>query len=256
MTRLTSLKGTLASTFGAAADAYHGAADVQREVASRLARRISSLPLAAQPRVLEIGCGTGFLHRALAPDLTGGRWLLTDLSEPMVRHTRAGLKNGNTGFAVMDGEHIALAPGGFDLICASLVFQWFENLPRSLRGLIDLLAPGGVLAFSTLTAGSFLEWREAHLKIGSASAMRNYPAAKEIAQMIPSGLRATLETESVPRSYRNAAAFLTHWKEIGTHVPDASRPPLTPGTMRKILRQFERGITVTYDVAYATIVKT
>lgn len=255
MTRLTSLKGTLATTFGAAADAYDSAADVQREVASRLARRISGLPLASQPRVLEIGCGTGFLHRALSPDLAGGRWLLTDLSEPMVRHTRAGLKNGHAGFAVMDGEHLACAPGRFDLVCASLVFQWFEDLQRSLRGLIDLLAPGGVLAFSTLTADSFPEWRDAHLKIGTASAMRSYPTAKDIAAMIPKGLRITLETESVPRSYRNATDFLTHWKEIGTHVPDASRPPLTPGTMRKLLRQFERGITVTYDVAYATIVK-
>lgn len=255
MTRLTSLKGTLATTFGAAADAYHSAADVQREVASRLARRISGLPLAPQPRVLEIGCGTGFLHQALAPDLTGGRWLLTDLSEPMVRHTRAGLKREDAGFVVMDGERLAIAPGSIDLICASLVFQWFEDLQESLRGLIDLLAPGGVLAFSTLTAESFPEWRNAHLKIGTASAMRNYPSAKDIAHMMPGDLRIEIETESVPRSYRNATAFLTHWKQIGTHVPDASRPPLTPGTMRKLLRQFERGITVTYDVAYATIIK-
>ena len=255
MTRLTSLKGTLATTFGAAADAYHSAADVQREVASRLARRISALSLAPQSRVLEIGCGTGFLHQALAPDLPGGRWLLTDLSEPMVRHTRAGLKREGAGFVVMDGERLAVAPGSMDLICASLVFQWFEDLQGSLRALIDLLAPGGVLAFSTLTAESFPEWRNAHLKLGTASAMRNYPSAKDIAHMIPRVLRVDIETESVPRSYRNATAFLTHWKQIGTHVPDASRPPLTPGTMRKLLRQFERGITVTYDVAYAVILK-
>lgn len=255
MTRLSSLKGTLASTFGAAADAYHSAADVQREVASRLARRISGLPLATHPRVLEIGCGTGFLHHALASDLTGSQWLLTDLSEPMVRHARAGLANGAARFAVMDGEHLAFPPCSFDLVCASLVFQWFDDLPQSLARLADLLAPGGVLAFTTLTAESFPEWRDAHLKIGTLSAMRNYPAAKEIAQMIPKNLRASFETESVPRSYRNANAFLTHWKEIGTHMPDASRPPLTPGTMRKLLRQFERGITVTYDVAYVIAVR-
>jgi malonyl-CoA O-methyltransferase len=255
VTRLSSLKGTLASAFGAAADAYHSAADVQREVASRLARRIAGLTLAPRPRVLEIGCGTGFLYHALAPDLDRAAWLLTDLSEAMVRRTRAGLAGPTPSLAVMDGEIPSLRPASFDLVCASLVFQWFEDLPDSLRGLTDLLAPGGALVFSTLTAESFPEWRAAHHDIGVRSAMRNYPAAEDIAQMIPKDLRVALEVEAVPRSYRNAHAFLAHWKEIGTYVPDASRPPLTPGTMRKLLRAFDAGITVTYQVAYVSVIK-
>jgi malonyl-CoA O-methyltransferase len=255
LTRLSSLKGTLASTFGAAADAYHSAADVQREVASRLARRISELTLAPRPRVLEIGCGTGFLTQALTPDLADATWILSDLSEAMVRRARLNLAGPAVGFAVMDGELPALPEKSFDLVCASLVFQWFEDLPRSLHGLTNLLAPGGALVFSTLTAESFPEWRAAHHEIGARSAMRSYPAVKDIAQMIPKGMRMTLEAEAVPRFYRNAHAFLAHWKEIGTHMPDASRPPLTPGTMRKLLRRFDGGITVTYHVAYATIVR-
>lgn len=258
MTRLTNFKGAsfkdaLAGAFGAAADAYHTAADVQREVASRLARRIGTLSLAPRPRILEIGCGTGFLHHALAPTLAGGQWLLTDLSEAMVRRARAGT-NGPR-FMVMDGERPSLAGGSFDLICASLVFQWFEDLPGSMAALLDLLAPGGALAFSTLTADSFPEWRAAHREIGTHAAMRSYPSVKDIARMIPKGVRVMLEAEAIPRPYRNAHAFLAHWKDIGTHVPDASRAPLTPGAMRKLLRRFENGITVTYHVTYGTIVK-
>ena len=253
MTRLSSLKGTLATAFGDAADAYHSAADVQREVASRLARRIAGLALAPRPRILEIGCGTGFLHQALAPDLPGARWLLTDLSEAMVRRARAGIGPTSAEFAVMDGEHTPFAPGQFDLICASLVFQWFEDLPASINGLTALLAPGGTLAFSTLTSDSFPEWREAHREIGVRSAMRSYPTRTEIERM--TGTRATVETGSIARRYPSAHAFLTHWKEIGTHVPGASRVPLTPGTMRKLLRRFENGIVVTYDVAYSTFRK-
>jgi malonyl-CoA O-methyltransferase len=173
----------------------------------------------------------------------------------MVRRARANLTSSAASVAVMDGETPSLRPASFDLVCASLVFQWFEDLPRSLRGLADLLAPGGALVFSTLTAESFPEWRAAHQDIGVRSAMRNYPTAKEIARMMPDGLRMTLETEAVPRFYRNAHAFLAHWKDIGTYVPDASRPPLTPGTMRKLLRRFDTGITVTYQVAYVSAVK-
>ncbi|MGE4063269.1 MAG: methyltransferase domain-containing protein [Rhodospirillaceae bacterium] len=254
MTRLSSLKGTLAATFGNAADAYHSAADVQREVASRLARRISELVLAPKPRVLEIGCGTGFLTQALAADLPDATWILSDLSERMVRRARLNLGR-EIGFAVMDGELPALPKESCDLICANLVFQWFENFPESIRALIDLLTPGGALTFSTLTAESFPEWRAAHQEIGTRSAMRSYPTVKDIARMIPKGMGVWLASEAIGRDYRNAHAFLSHWKEIGTHVPDSSRPPLTPGAMRKLLRRFESGITVTYHVAYATIIK-
>lgn len=255
MTRLSSLKGTLATAFGAAADAYHSAADVQRDVASRLARRIAGLTLAPHPRVLEIGCGTGFLFHAVAPDLNGATWLLTDLSEAMVRRARATLAGRPASIAVMDGEMPSLPPARFELICASLVFQWFEDLPRALHGLAELLTPGGALVFSTLTAESFPEWRAAHQDIGARSAVRRYPTVKDIARMIPEGMSMTLDVEAIARPYRNAHAFLAHWKEIGTHVPDTSRPPLTPGTMRKLLRRFEGGITVTYQVAYVTLVK-
>jgi malonyl-CoA O-methyltransferase len=241
--------------FGAAADTYHSAADVQREVASRLARRIAALTLAPRPRVLEIGCGTGFLYQALAPDLKDASWLMTDLSEAMVRRARSGPAGKNARFAVMDGERPPFAAGGFDLICASLVFQWFEDLPGALATLTDLLAPGGALAFTTLTAESFPEWREAHHELGARSAVRGYPTARELARMIPKTAYVDLEAEAIARSYRNAHAFLTHWKEIGTNVPDTSRAPLTPGTMRKLLRKFDHGITVTYHVAYGTAIK-
>lgn len=252
--RRTNLKHAVAGAFGAAADSYHSAADVQRDVASRLARRICGLSLPPRPRVLEIGCGTGFLYQALTDALPDSTWLLTDLSAAMVTRARAGI-GPKARFAVMDGERPALTSGAFDLICSSLVFQWFEDLQGSLARLADLLAPGGALTFATLTAGSFPEWRDAHRDIGAHAAMRTYPTLKDIARMCPDGTSVRLESEAVPRPYRNAHAFLTHWKEIGTAIPDARRAPLTPGAMRKLLRRFEGGITVTYHVAYGTIIK-
>lgn len=255
MTRVSNLKGALRGAFGAAADAYHSAADVQREVASRLARRIAALTLAPRPRVLEIGCGTGFLSQALAADLTGASWVLSDLSEAMVKRTRRGAPVPQARYAVLDGEHPPFADDSFDLICASLVFQWFEDLPAALSKLTHLLAPGGALAFSTLTAESFPEWREAHSQMGMRAAVRGYPTIRELARMIPKSAYVDLEAEAVARTYPSAHAFLAHWKEIGTHVPDTDRAPLTPGAMRKLLRTFERGITVTYHVAYGTVIK-
>lgn len=242
-------KSALARAFGAAADAYHGDADVQREVAARLARRIAAAGLASRPRILEVGCGTGFLHQALAPALPGGDWLLTDLSEPMVRRARRTVGPG-ARYAVMDGERPAARAGGFDLVCASLAVQWFDDLGAALAGLAALLAPGGVLAFATLAAGSFPEWRRAHRDLGVRAAVRAYPAPDALRAMAPPGTRLDLSTESIARAYPDARAFLAHWKRIGTHLPASGRAPLAPGVMRKLLARFADGITVTYDVAY------
>lgn len=168
----------------------------------------------------------------------------------MVRRARVTTDSGRTTFAVMDGEHPALPDKSCDLICASLVFQWFEDLSGTLARLGRLLKPGGVIAFTTLTGDSFPEWRKAHHDLGVTPAMRNYPSVEAFAAMAPPGLSLVIEHERITRAYGDARLFLHHWKQIGTHLPDAARRPLPPGTMRKLLRRFETGISVTYDVAY------
>ena len=80
-------KAAVAAAFGAAADTYDDKADVQRAAAERLAQRLSALDLPAAPRVLEIGCGTGLLSRALAGMKTS-ELVISDISEPMVARCR------------------------------------------------------------------------------------------------------------------------------------------------------------------------
>ncbi len=254
MTRVSTLKAAVARTFGNAAEAYHTTADIQRDVAGRLARRIGVLPLPGNARGLEIGCGTGFLHQALAQDI-GGTWLLSDLSETMVRRARITLGGSSARFIVMDGEQPSCKPGSFDLICSSLAFQWFEDLPGALKRLCALLAPGGVLAFATLARDSFPEWRGAHQDLGLAAALRDYPTLRELGDMTPARWHMTLTEERLVRAYPNAHVFLQHWKKIGTHLPDARRRPLTPGAMRRLLRKFSGGIDVSYHVAYGVLRK-
>ncbi|HEX4095209.1 MAG TPA: methyltransferase domain-containing protein, partial [Caulobacteraceae bacterium] len=79
----------LRKAFDAAAETYDAAAPVQRAVAARLAEKIAALPLPPKPRILEIGCGTGFLTAALRERLPGGEWLITDISPRMLDACRA-----------------------------------------------------------------------------------------------------------------------------------------------------------------------
>jgi malonyl-CoA O-methyltransferase len=244
------IKAAVAAAFSAAAETYNDGADVQRNAADGLARRIGTLPLPAKPRILEIGCGTGFLSAHLMR-MAGADVLLSDISESMLERCRRSLAPDTSArFLQMDGEEPEAAGTGFDLICSSFAFQWFNDLAGSLDRLAALLAPGGHLMFATLGADSFHEWRQAHAQLNLASAVRNYPTGDALSRMLPKSGVGKIEEEHVVRDYPDGLAFLDHLKKIGAHLPETSHRPLAPGALRRVLRRFEGGISVTYHVAY------
>src|SRR5439155_3320272 len=161
---MSRFKQRMIRAFDAAAS-YDDVATVQQQVASALAGRIAALALPERARILEVGCGTGFVAAAMPSLPRGSDWLMTDVSPAMVKRARQRFL-GQSGyrFAVLDAEHPVFntPEEPFDLVCSSLAAQWFEDLPKALEQLFQLLNPGGYLLISTLGAGTFAEWRAAH----------------------------------------------------------------------------------------------
>lgn len=235
-------QASVADRFGRAVD-YDRHADIQRTVADGLAATTALLPLPPAPRVLEIGCGTGALTERLLPRLPGAEWIATDIAPAMIARAEQRLA-GHPGlsFAVMDGERPDRA-GPFDLICSSLALQWFADLGGAIERLAALLAPGGVLAFTTLAQGSFAEWRAAH---GQAEAgVHDYPDAAQLAAM---GLEVAIRDHRV--AHPSARDFLHALKGIGAGSPRAGHRPLPPMTLRRVMTAFEAdGAVARYVVA-------
>lgn len=244
-------KSRIAARFGAAASDYDEHSPLQRGAASRLASRITRLDLPPQPRVLEIGCGTGHLTRALQPIL-GGPWLATDIAPAMVATCRSRL-GGGVDYAVMDGERPALASGRFDLIVASLATQWFADLPAAFARLAQLLAPGGRIALVTVGRGTFAEWQEAHAAVGLKAATPDYPDAATLAQAFPAELSVTLEEEDFVEPLSEPIEFVRGLRRIGADTPAPGTKPLTAGQMRRVLRALRDAghAGVTYRLLYA-----
>ena len=240
----------LRMAFDAAAETYDAAAPVQRAVAKRLAEKIAALPLPARPRILEIGCGTGFLTQALRERLPAAEWLVTDLSPRMLAACRARIGAGpDLAFELMDGERPTLPGRSFDLICSNLAFQWFGDLAAALLGLERLLAPGGWLAFSTLTEGTLQEWRQAHADSGLACGALDCLSADALGALL--GPRGRIETETVVQAHADARDFLGDLKAIGAASPAPGRRPLGPAAMKQVMRRFEAlGASARYEVAY------
>jgi malonyl-CoA O-methyltransferase len=194
-------------------------------------------------RVLEIGCGTGFLGAALVDQLGDAQWLMTDVAPKMVARTADRFAGDErVQVAVMDGENLQ-GETRYDLICSSLAMQWFGDLSSALSRLRRGLAPGGLLAFTTLTEGSFAEWRAAHN--GNEAGTPDYlsPTALE-------ALGLSVEVTHHPVHYDSARAFLRALKAIGAGTPRSGYRPLPATVLKRVMAGFEaNGSVATYVVA-------
>lgn len=250
-----SRKARIAARFGAASPNYEAAAVLQKEAALRLARRVQALALPATPRVLEIGCGTGHLTRALAPAL-GGAWTVTDIAPAMVEECArcCGTAGIAARFAVMDGEHPDLPAGGFDLIVSSLAAQWFEDLPGALAAWSRMLAPGGRIALATLGKGSFAEWQAAHADVGLAAATHDYPDAAGLARSFPQEMEVDVAEETLAEPFAAPIDFLRRLRAIGADTPAAGTQPLSAGQLRRVMKALTRqgAASIGYRLLYAT----
>ena len=245
-------KQRIGRAFGGATASYEDAAQVQRLAAERLADRIAALPLPPRGRVLEVGCGTGFLTAALRPLLPDATLVVSDLSLAMVAACRAGQPEAL--YLVMDGERPALAEGTFDLVCCSLVAQWFDDLDGSLGRLCRLLRPGGHLAFSTLLADALAEWRQAHEEEGFRVGAPDFAAPAELQHFSWEGAGLALTEERLVERYADGPAFVRALKSIGAGTPRSGRRPLSPSEFKLVLRRFEAaGAAATYHLGYGVL---
>jgi malonyl-CoA O-methyltransferase len=243
-------KQQIARHFGAAAPTYDRAARIQARIAVDLADAIAAI--AAPSRILEFGCGTGNLTRALIGHFPQATLVATDLAPQMAATCRKRLDTG-AGLlsAGMDAELPAFAAGTFDLVCGSLAAQWFSQPHQAFAALGALLRPGGVLALTTLGTDTFQEWRAAAALLGLSPAIPTYPSLTELDWQRPPGfLVERAKEQRLWDEHPNALDFLQSLRSIGADLPADHARPLSAGALRRILRQVDAQghVRATYHV--------
>ncbi|MBI4644670.1 MAG: malonyl-ACP O-methyltransferase BioC [Deltaproteobacteria bacterium] len=157
------IKQSIRRNFARRDGSYDRHAEVQRLMARGLMERVQEeLPRAR--RLLEIGCGTGYLTDLLRRHNPQAEVVALDLDAALIEQARRRLgPDPKVSWLVADGE--SFSRGCFDLIISNATFQWFTHPRETLRAHFQALGPGGCLAFSTLGPQTFREldasWRQA-----------------------------------------------------------------------------------------------
>jgi len=150
--------------FSSATGSYDAHAVLQREIADRLLAHLAFTKIEPK-RILDIGCGTGYFTRLLREKFKGAEIIAIDLSEAMVSTTRNGHArrlpwHGRHRHVNADAAALPLKSERFDLVCSNLTMQWLPDPQAMLQEMRRVLAPGGLMLFSTFGRRTLSELRQ------------------------------------------------------------------------------------------------
>jgi SAM-dependent methyltransferase len=110
-----------------------------------------------ESRVLDVGCGTGSLTRAIAArhaaEVVG-----VDIAPPFVEHARARNRDPRVSFEVEDASELSFASGAFDAALSILVLNFIPEYRAAAAGMVRVTRPGGLVAAAcwSLEGGSVM----------------------------------------------------------------------------------------------------
>jgi len=160
------LKQSIRRNFARRAGSYDRHAEVQRLMARGLLARVEEV-LPRARKILEVGCGTGYLTALLRQANREAELVALDLDAALLAQARSRLgPDPRVSWLVADGEFFDR--GDFDLIISNAAFQWFTRPQETLQAYARILSPGGCLAFSSLGPRTFREL-ETSLSLAAAA---------------------------------------------------------------------------------------
>lgn len=245
-------KQLISRRFSRSAYTYNKRATVQRNIAKTMSYLLKCYYTKRGGRVLEVGCGTGFLSRLLLEKLEPDSLMLNDICPKMEEFFRNFPKKWVT-FILGDAEQIDF-PGDQNLIISCSALQWFAEPAKFFDKCASLLAPGGYLAFSTFGKRNMEEVTDI------TGAGLEYLTPEELTHMLSSRFEILLvKQEIIRKKFASGFHVLRLLKDTGVNA--ISDKPWTPGDLRNFQEEYARrfavkgGVHLTFHPIYIIVKK-
>ena len=151
----------VARAFDRASGSYDAAAALQDRVRHELLGRLEDLKV-TPARVLDLGAGTGHASRELKRRYPKSLVVASDIAPGMLSQAKAQSRWLRRFERVRaDAYALPFRDDAFDLVFSNLMLQWCDDLDAVFAEISRVLAPGGLLLFSTFGPGTLAELREA-----------------------------------------------------------------------------------------------
>lgn len=249
--------------FEKSAAVYDEAAVLQREVASRMLERLDYIR--HQPgTILDVGAGTGFCAQQLADRYSGAEIYVLDFAINMLQQAR-----GHAGwwqrfrnryrFIAGDAEQLPLADGSVDMLVSSLAIQWCNDLDQVFAEFRRVLAPGGMLMFTTFGPDTLKELRASWAAVDAEVHVNRFFDMHDVGDslMRHGFAEPVMDTEYLTMTYADVMTLMKDLKQIGAHnVTQGRKRHLTGKSQLKRMlgayEQFRRDglLPASYEIVY------
>ena len=212
-------------SFEQAAATYDAAAVLQNEVCTRMLARLDYIKL-DPALVLDAGSGTGNAVGGLLARYPRARVLALDVALAMARRSRArrprwkGLfdwRGARLAAVCGDIERLPFAAGRVDMIWSNLSLQWMTEPKRAFAEMHRVLAPGGLLLFSSFGPDTLKELRAAFQGVDRHTHVHRFIDMHDIGDMLVGGGFAdpVMDMEVVTMTYPGVRELMRDLKAIG-----------------------------------------
>lgn len=263
------IKRDVRRAFGAAAARYDDHAFLQREVADRLLARLAYVKI-DPARVLDMGCGTGYVTHELRKHYPRAQVIALDLAAEMLRHAAAAYRAASGAYLTAlfkrvrpalvcaDAEAMPFADACLDMIVSNLALQWCDPQTVS-REAARTLRPNGLFIFTTFGPDTLKELRAAFSRTDGGNHVNRFVDMHDIGDLLVHAGFAdpVMDQETITLTYTELRKLLVELKGIGAHnvLPDRSRGLMGKSRWQRMVSAYEDyrvdgRLPATYEVVY------
>lgn len=213
-------KTRIKQSFGSASQTYDRVADLQRNVGRDLLQNF--LPENLTGKVIDLGCGTGFLTQALLPHCEN--LIALDLALPMLQTTREKLHH-SVNYVCADAENLPFSTESIDTIFSNVALQWCLPIDNALNESQRVLKRNGALIFSTFGSKTLHELKTAWTNVDDFAHVNDFYTASQLQAALEKSEFVNIEIKNISyiSRYDSVLDLMRELKHIGAHNVNSQR---------------------------------